>query len=74
MEKIKLFFIDSDLYVLFIKLPFMYPLRQVWLYILKIWLMNLELALSKILIALNTLIDDFDDRFLWLLGVRKKQV
>jgi hypothetical protein len=74
MEKIKLFFIDSDLYVLFIKLPFMYPLKQFWLYILKIWLMNLELALSKILIALNTLIDDFDDRFLWLFGVRKKQV
>ena len=61
MEKIKLFFIDSDLY----------PLRQVWIYIFKIWLMNLELTSSKILTVLNIVIgmmmtfDDFNDIFFY---------
>jgi hypothetical protein len=62
MEKIKLSFIDSDLY----------PLRQVWIYMFKIWLMNLELTLSKILTVLNIVIgmmmmtfDDFNDILFW---------
>jgi hypothetical protein len=40
-----------------------YPLRQVWIYIFKIWLMNLELTLSKILTVLNMTFDDFNDIF-----------
>jgi hypothetical protein len=33
-----------------------------------------RISLVKILLALNTLIDDFDDRFLWLLGVKKTNI